>query len=144
MSLVVDELWAGVVEALPGDDVENAGYLRALAEQLIQYADDLDPSDSIEGLEAIRALGRRHGIAVAYLDRGVFEGNLGRELADAEWDRIKPDLEGYDEWLDNSGARESISFYVSMLLEKHGIGEEPSIQPYSPTWGIGQVADGLT
>lgn len=43
MSIIVDELEALVLAALPGEQVENADYLRQLSDRLSLTADDLDP-----------------------------------------------------------------------------------------------------
>lgn len=71
-----------------------------------------------DATQALLALSHRAGIAVAYQDRQVFESHLDRDLADEEWERLKPELEDYDEWLDNSGAAESICEWRSQVLEK--------------------------
>lgn len=64
----------------------------------------------------LRDLAEHEGLAVAYVDRGVFESALGRALTDFEWAQVVPHLADYDEWLDNSGASESISYWVSTVL----------------------------
>lgn len=75
--------------------------------------------------DALRALATEAEMAVHYQDRGVFDGHLDRELTDEEWGRIKPHLEDYDEWLDNSGATESMYEWRSQILEKAGVSEWP-------------------
>ena len=74
-------------------------------------------------LEALQAIAEEAGIAFHYQDRVVFESSLDRQLTDEEWDRVKPHLAGYDEWLDNSGAGESISFWRHQVLTEAGVGE---------------------
>jgi hypothetical protein len=71
-----------------------------------------------DATQALLALARAAGIAVAYLDRRCLELHYGRTLTEQEWDRIKPELTGYDEWLDNSGAAESISYFVTEVLPR--------------------------
>jgi hypothetical protein len=46
MSLVVDALEEAVMDALPGADIENTEFLRALAQRLILNVDDLDPAET--------------------------------------------------------------------------------------------------
>lgn len=72
---------------------------------------------------AMLALTRRAGIAVHYLDRQGLETDF-RPLTEDEWERLKPNLEKYDEWLDNSGASESISYFRGRLLDEAGIAYE--------------------
>lgn len=67
--------------------------------------------------QAILALGADYGVAVAYQSRDSLEGGLGRPFTPAEWDRVKPELDGYDEWLDNSGALDSIDTWRDQLME---------------------------
>lgn len=66
--------------------------------------------------QALLALGHRYGIAVHYYDRGAIEAHFGRELSNLEWRRALPHLEGYDEWLENSGAAESIDYWLSAVF----------------------------
>lgn len=72
---------------------------------------------------SIRKAAAVSGVAVAYQDRGTFESYLNRDLTDKEWERIKPHLDGYDEWLDNSGASMSIVYWRDEVLREAGIGE---------------------
>lgn len=67
--------------------------------------------------QAILALSTDYGVAVAYQSRDSLEGGLGRPFTPAEWDRVKPELDGYDEWLDNSGALDSIDTWRDQLME---------------------------
>lgn len=67
---------------------------------------------------ALLDLARQAGIAVHYLDRAALEAELGRPLTDIEWQRARPLLDGYDEWLDASGAAESISYWVHDVLAR--------------------------
>lgn len=73
---------------------------------------------------AMLAVARHVGIAVAYQDRGTFEAYLERTMTEDEWSRLKPLLEGYDEWLDNSGADESISFWRDTVLAEAAIEQD--------------------
>lgn len=73
---------------------------------------------------AMLAVARHVGIAVAYQDRGTFESYLRRTMTEDEWSRLKPLLVGYDEWLDNSGADESISFWRDMVLAEAAIEQD--------------------
>ncbi|MDN5895527.1 MAG: hypothetical protein L0H93_16060 [Nocardioides sp.] len=65
---------------------------------------------------ALLALSRRYGIAVHYQDRSTLEARLDHEFTDEEWQQLAPTLEDYDEWLENSGAGDSIDYWVSDVL----------------------------
>ena len=43
---------------------------------------------------------------------------------DDEWEDLAPQMDGYDEFLKNSGAAESISAWKSQALERAGIDAE--------------------
>lgn len=75
--------------------------------------------------DALRVLAAEAGMAIHYQDRSTFEGELDRKLTDAEWERIKPYLEDYDEWLDNSGASDSMGYWRGHVLERAGVPEWP-------------------
>lgn len=67
---------------------------------------------------ALTALARKYGFAVYYYDRECFEADLDRKLTEDEWARLQPELEDFDEWLSNSGASDSLSYWREMVLEK--------------------------
>lgn len=70
---------------------------------------------------ALLAVAFEAGIAVAYLDREYIEGSLGK-LSDEEWEAVRPYLSEFDEWLTNSGASDSIGYFVGEYLpEKAGL-----------------------
>lgn len=79
---------------------------------------------------ALLDLARRAGIAVAYVDRAALQAHVGRAFTEDEWQQIMPGLDGYDEWLDNSGAAESIDYWISEVLLPHA-----GIDPDSDTDG---------
>lgn len=56
--------------------------------------------------------------------RGTFESTLDRPLSEDEWVRLRPHMEGYDEWLDTSGVGESICAGQLQTLQKAGIDDE--------------------
>jgi len=58
-----------------------------------EYVDQFDG----DATAAMLSIARQFGIAVAYLDRSVFEGHVGRPLTDDEWSRIGAETEDYDE-----------------------------------------------
>lgn len=71
---------------------------------------------------ALMEVARRFGIAVNYMDRGVVEGKIGRDLTDDEWVKLAPELESYDEWIDNASfASDTQSDFVFASLESAGI-----------------------
>jgi hypothetical protein len=77
---------------------------------------------------ALLDLARRAEIAVTYLDRAALQAHVGRAFTEDEWQRIAPGLDGYDEWLDNSGAAESIDYWISDILLPHA-GVDPDADP---------------
>ena len=60
------------------------------------------------------------GVAVAYQDREMFEGGF-RKLTDDEWVKVQPHLRDFDEWMDNSGAAESIAYWRDRVLRHAGV-----------------------
>lgn len=70
-----------------------------------------------DATRAVREIGHVCGVAVAYQDRTTLESTLGRPFTDDEWAAVKLDLDEYDEWLDNSGAAESISEWLAQQVE---------------------------
>lgn len=71
--------------------------------------------------QAMLAIAVQYGIAVNYQDRATIEARLGRALIDGEWERLRPEMENYDEWLENSGAADSIDYWLGMVLEQADI-----------------------
>lgn len=65
-------------------------------------------------------LGRRLGIALAYIDRATVESHLGRSLLDAEWAAVSPALAGlgYDDYL--SELTEVRSTWIDRVLRTVG------------------------
>lgn len=90
---------------------QRPGSTQDVADAFVRYNFDGNP------LEAMRAIADAHGIAFAYQDRGTLEATLGRVLTSHEWGIIRPVLDGYDEFLDNSGAGESLSMWRHRVLE---------------------------
>lgn len=70
---------------------------------------------------ALLEISRALGVAVHYQDRGTIEASLNRPLSDYEWQTLRPHLDGYDEWLENSGARDSIDTWRDEILADAGI-----------------------
>lgn len=70
---------------------------------------------------AVQHVAREAGVAIAWQNRGVFEADLRRCLTEDEWSRLADEFDDYDEWLENSGAAESISYWRSMVVEQAGI-----------------------
>lgn len=68
-------------------------------------------------VQAMLALAGSTDIAVNYQNRDTFEGSFG-PLADDEWQRITPHLDSYDEFMDNSGAAESIACWRDVVLTR--------------------------
>lgn len=56
-----------------------------------------------DATQAVLAVARTGDVAVAYQDRGCFESSIERPLTDDEWGRLRPWMQSYDEWLDDSG-----------------------------------------
>lgn len=86
--------------------------------------------------QAILALARQGGVAVAYLDREYFETWLERDdLSDREWNAIASELEDYDEWVSYGDTNADYNFHV---LDKAGFvckdGED------APRWSLPDVA----
>jgi hypothetical protein len=73
---------------------------------------------------AIREIARTHGIAVAMQDRGDFEQSLGREMDEDEFEDLKECLDGFQEFLANSGAAESLDAWRYQVLDKFGFLDE--------------------
>ncbi len=69
------------------------------------------------------ALAGSNGIAVNYQNRDTFEGSFG-PLTDDEWQRITPHLDSYDEFMDNSGAAESIACWSDDVLTRAKIDDD--------------------
>ena len=107
------------VKADPGDLV-LVDRERMLAEFFGQLPDIIDNVFGGEAANLIVEVGRHFGVAVAYQDRGTFEASF-RPLSDREWEAVKPELDSYDEWLDNSGAADSIAFWRDQVLDDAGI-----------------------
>lgn len=75
--------------------------------------------------QAVLAVAREAEVAVAYLNREVIEAHLRATFTDAQWARVAEWLADYDEFLDNSGASESIHYFMdSYLLERTGLGTD--------------------
>jgi hypothetical protein len=79
-------------------------------------------------LQAIRDIARLYGIAVAYLDRKVFDSylddHLSRPLTDEEWARISNFDSEYDEFVDATPGptgSDVSSEFIRYWLNKHGI-----------------------
>jgi hypothetical protein len=89
-------------------------------DQMRQLVDNIYDGDATA---AILAIASRYGVALAYFDRGYFEANLERALTEPEWDSLKDEIEGFDEWLSNSGAAESIDYWQQMVLTNARIEE---------------------
>lgn len=83
-----------------------------------QFIDECFGGEAVAAMLEVARVGQ---IAVAYQYRATFEADLGRELSDEEWERIVPELEDYDEWLDNSGAGEPISTWRAHVLDRTGV-----------------------
>jgi len=58
-----------------------------------EYVDQFDG----DATAAMLSITQPFGIAVAYLDRSVFESHVGRPLTDDEWSLIGAETEDYDE-----------------------------------------------
>jgi hypothetical protein len=58
------------------------------------------------------------GVAVAWEDRDSIEAKLNVRFTDDEWARVADQLDGFDEWLGNSGAGDSLHYWVSEFLPR--------------------------
>lgn len=74
-----------------------------------------------DGVRAIRAIAEHWEVAVAYQDRRSLEAGHTRPFTEAEWNRIKDNLDDYDEWLDQSGAGPSIDAWRDQLIERSNV-----------------------
>lgn len=76
--------------------------------------------------EVIRAVAEHFGLAIAYQDRETIEAAQSRPFSDNEWARLRPLVAGtdLDEFLDNSGAHESILAWMDQRLAAAGVGLE--------------------
>lgn len=73
---------------------------------------------------AIREIAEMFDLGVSVMDRADMDEHLGRELSDDEWEDLAPEMDGYDDFLKNSGAAESISTWKSQALDRAGIDVE--------------------
>jgi len=79
------------------------------------YVDD-------EGYRAVEVTAKAAQVAVHYLDREAIEGRMHTRLTDAQWARVAEHLDEYDEWLEGSGADESIAYFArDYLMGKAGL-----------------------
>ncbi len=69
--------------------------------------------------ETIHMFASRGGCGVATIGRRDFETD--RDLSQDEWDRIRPHLANYDEWLRNSGAYESMLHFRDEAADRAGV-----------------------
>lgn len=74
-----------------------------------------------EPVALMLAVADRHGIAVHWQDRQTMEAHHGLPFPDDVWARVREHMDGYDEWLENSGARESIAYWQDRALEHAGL-----------------------
>lgn len=74
-----------------------------------------------EPVALMLAVADRHGIAVHWQDRQTMEAHHGLPFPDDVWARVREHMDGYDEWLENSGARESIAYWQDTVLEHAGL-----------------------
>lgn len=74
--------------------------------------------DAFDGdaTSALLAIADAYGIAVHYHDRKSIEARCGT-MSDAAWDALKPRLNDYDSWIENSGAYESIDYWLWALTD---------------------------
>lgn len=106
------------------------GAALAVAEALaVAYADVRGQAEGFglladPGASRVRTVAATEQVAIHYQDRAVFEGDLNRPLSEPEWEKVVPLLEGYDEWLDDSGATESISFWRQHVLAQARVATE--------------------
>lgn len=73
---------------------------------------------------AVQAIARTHGIAVAMQDRADFEADLDREMTDEEFESLREFLDGFGEFLANSGARSSIEEWRYRVLARLGFHDD--------------------
>lgn len=75
---------------------------------------------------AIKALASAYDVAIAYQTVESLTADVNRPLTSEEIERLAAEFPGYDEWLDNSGAAESMSYWRDLTLARAGIPVECS------------------
>jgi hypothetical protein len=102
---------------LAHDDPRRAYELRrALIRELL----DCWPPE--HRIQAVLAVAAEAGVAVCWFDRASIETYADRELTEQEWARVKDRKNGFDEWMSNSGAYESMTYWITeVLLPKAGV-----------------------
>ena len=88
-------------------------------------------------VNALLAVARAADISVCWLDREVIEAKLNVKLTDDQWRRIADHLEDFDEFMENSGAAESINHFIDdVLVDKAGLAwnDEGTELVDSPGW----------
>lgn len=67
----------------------------------------------------ISRLADHAGVGVFTLERSNFDE--GRDLSDDQWDKIRADLPRFSDFINNSGASDSIDHYIGERLEAAGV-----------------------
>lgn len=87
-----------------------------------QFVESFHDGDAVAALFAIA---RAHGIGVHVVTvDDVAEAADRTDLTDEETAAVKEMLPGYDQWLANSGAQESIADYRYQIAEECGLVED--------------------
>ncbi len=117
-------VWSG--DWVDGDDRLDLDKVRAWAREADgtglearDIAFDAIYDQGEDNQETIRAFASRGGYGVATIGRRDFESD--RYLSQDEWDRIRPQLTDYDEWLRNSGAYDSMLYYRDEAADRAGV-----------------------
>jgi hypothetical protein len=86
------------------------GVSRLTARALVgMFRDDHDDDCRIE---AVMLTADAAQVGICWLDRRTIEAKLRVTFTDEQWQRVAEHLEDFDEWMENSGADESISTFV--------------------------------
>ena len=79
-------------------------------------------NDAAPDITDLLALARQLGLAIHYRDFAEdIAISIGRELTASEREAVADEIEGYDEWADNSSIHDADAEYESQLRERLGI-----------------------